>query len=30
MLIKRPLLTDGEQVTVGFKEDAYEQAWLNK
>lgn len=30
MLIKRPLLTDGEHVTVGFKEDAYEQAWLNK
>jgi arsenate reductase (glutaredoxin) len=30
MLIKRPLLTNGEQVTVGFKEDAYEQAWLNK
>jgi arsenate reductase (glutaredoxin) len=30
MLIKRPLLTDGEQVTVGFKEDIYEQAWLNK
>lgn len=30
MLIKRPLLTDGEQVTVGFKEDAYEQVWLNK
>lgn len=30
MLIKRPLLTDGEQVLVGFKEDAYEKALLNK
>ncbi|SEM62776.1 arsenate reductase [Mesobacillus persicus] len=28
MLIKRPLLTDGEKVTVGFKEADYEQAWL--
>ncbi|KIY23274.1 MULTISPECIES: arsenate reductase family protein [Mesobacillus] len=28
MLIKRPLMTDGEKVTVGFKEDEYEQAWL--
>lgn len=27
MLIKRPLLTDGENVTVGFKEDQYEQVW---
>jgi len=30
MLIKRPLLTDGEQVLVGFKEDTYEKALLNK
>jgi arsenate reductase len=28
MLIKRPLMTDGEKVTIGFKEEAYEQAWL--
>ncbi len=27
MLIKRPLLTDGEKVTVGFKEEDYEKAW---
>lgn len=27
MLIKRPLLTDGKQVTVGFKEDMYEEVW---
>ena len=28
MLIKRPLLTDGEHVTVGFKEEEYEKMWL--
>ena len=28
MLIKRPILTDGEKVTVGFKEEEYEQKWL--
>ena len=28
MLIKRPLLTDGEKVTVGFKEEDYEKNWL--
>lgn len=28
MLIKRPLLTDGEKVTVGFKEEEYEKMWL--
>lgn len=28
MLIKRPLMTDGETVTVGFKEEEYEKAWL--
>ncbi|OCA87634.1 hypothetical protein A8F94_07185 [Bacillus sp. FJAT-27225] len=28
MLIKRPILTDGEKVTVGFKEDQYQEAWL--
>ncbi|RJE91176.1 arsenate reductase family protein [Paenibacillus sp. 1011MAR3C5] len=27
MLIKRPIVTDGKQVTVGYKEDQYEQAW---
>lgn len=27
MLIKRPLLTDGKQVTVGYKDDMYEEAW---
>ncbi|WP_066055371.1 arsenate reductase family protein [Robertmurraya korlensis] len=30
MLIKRPLLTDGEKVTLGFKEADYEQVWLTK
>ncbi len=28
MLIKRPILTDGEKVTVGFNEETYEQTWL--
>lgn len=28
MLIKRPIATDGEQVTVGFKEDVYRDTWL--
>lgn len=27
MLIKRPVLTDGEKVTVGFKEDVYASVW---
>lgn len=27
MLIKRPILTDGEKVTVGFKEEEYEKMW---
>lgn len=27
MLIKRPIATDGNNVTVGFKEDVYEKAW---
>jgi arsenate reductase len=30
MLIKRPLLTDGEKVTLGFKEADYEKVWLTK
>ena len=29
MLIKRPILTDGQRVTVGFKEEEYEAAWLS-
>jgi arsenate reductase (glutaredoxin) len=28
MLIKRPILSDGEKVTVGFKEEEYEKMWL--
>ena len=27
MLIKRPILTNGEKVTVGFTDDAFEKAW---
>ena len=27
MLIKRPILTDGEKVTVGFKEEEFENEW---
>ncbi|GIO23718.1 arsenate reductase family protein [Oceanobacillus sp. J11TS1] len=27
MLIKRPILTDGEKVTVGFKEETYSSVW---
>ncbi|SDN27166.1 arsenate reductase [Paenibacillus sp. yr247] len=26
-LIKRPIVTDGRKVTVGFKEDEYEAVW---
>ncbi|WP_028546059.1 arsenate reductase family protein [Paenibacillus taiwanensis] len=26
-LIKRPVVTDGVRVTVGFREDMYEQVW---
>lgn len=26
-LIKRPVVTDGSKVTVGFKEEQYEQEW---
>ncbi|WP_071460659.1 arsenate reductase family protein [Bacillus massilinigeriensis] len=29
MLIKRPILTDGQKVTVGFKEEDYVKAWLS-
>ncbi|MBM7652000.1 arsenate reductase family protein [Neobacillus cucumis] len=28
MLVKRPILTDGERVTVGFKEEEFEKTWL--
>ena len=28
MLIKRPIVTDGERVTVGFKEETFEDTWL--
>ncbi|MDQ0110966.1 arsenate reductase family protein [Paenibacillus harenae] len=27
MLIKRPIVTDGTTVTVGYKEETYEQVW---
>lgn len=27
MLIKRPILTDGQKVTVGFNEETYESVW---
>ncbi|WP_078414217.1 arsenate reductase family protein [Priestia abyssalis] len=27
MLLKRPFVTDGNQVTVGFKEEQYKEAW---
>ena len=27
MLIKRPIVTDGNKVTVGFKEDLYKETW---
>lgn len=27
MLIKRPITTDGMKVTVGFKEETYENTW---
>ncbi|MFD1849380.1 arsenate reductase family protein [Oceanobacillus bengalensis] len=28
ILIKRPIVTDGEKVTVGFKEEVYKENWL--
>ena len=28
MLIKRPIVTDGEKVTVGFKEETFAEVWL--
>lgn len=27
MLIKRPIVTDGQKVTLGFKESDFEQTW---
>ncbi|PKR78068.1 hypothetical protein CEY16_09125 [Halalkalibacillus sediminis] len=27
MLIKRPIVTDGAEVTVGFKEETFQQTW---
>lgn len=27
MLIKRPIVTDGEKATVGFKQDTFEDTW---
>lgn len=29
MLIKRPIVTDGQKVTVGYKEEQYAQVWNN-
>ncbi|GGB36344.1 Spx/MgsR family RNA polymerase-binding regulatory protein [Virgibacillus dakarensis] len=28
MLIKRPIVTNGQKVTVGFKEETFEEEWL--
>lgn len=28
MLVKRPILTDGQKVTVGFNEKQYEEIWM--
>lgn len=28
MLIKRPIVTDGEKVTVGFNEEQFKETWL--
>lgn len=30
MLLKRPIVTDGDRVTVGFNEEAFEQNWGKK
>lgn len=29
MLIKRPILSDGQRVTVGFNDENYEKTWLS-
>jgi arsenate reductase (glutaredoxin) len=28
MLIKRPIVTDGEKVTIGYKEEDFAKTWL--
>lgn len=28
MLIRRPIVTDGKKVTIGFKEEDFEHTWL--
>lgn len=28
MLIRRPIITDGKKITVGFNKEIYEQVWL--
>lgn len=28
MLIRRPIVTDGKKVTVGYKEDTFENTWI--
>jgi len=28
MLLKRPIVTDGKNVTVGFREEVFENTWL--
>ncbi|PKG23583.1 arsenate reductase family protein [Niallia nealsonii] len=28
MLIKRPLTTDGNKVTIGFKEEEFKESWI--
>lgn len=28
MLIKRPIVTDGQKVTVGYKEESFNENWL--
>lgn len=30
MLIKRPIVTDGERVTVGFNETTFNDTWIKK
>jgi arsenate reductase len=29
MLVKRPLITDGKKITLGFKPEVFEKNWLN-
>lgn len=29
MLIKRPIVTDGQNVTVGFNEEIFQETWLS-